>query len=486
MSINLEERTMRLNVINGADLAMAALVLAGLLCLGACAVGPKYTKAPELDLGSGWIEAEGELVADADLADWWSAYGDPTLTALIDQAQSHNLDVRLALERIEEARIALNAADAAKLPTSNLRGSVIGQRQSENGALPVGRIPGLDRDRVLHDGGLDVSWELDLFGRIRKGQEVAQANVSASEADLCAIRLSIAAQVARTYFSLRGAQAERRAHDTMLADLEQKHALIALRVKLGDLPTIELERLQTQLNGARATVPTLEGRIRGAALALGTLTGGRPEDYLSLQSQGPEEWQLPQIPQGERADLLRRRPDIAASERRLAASTARIGMAMAEQFPKLGISASGGFQALDAGKIFNASSQTLALGPLISWRIFDGGRIKAEIHTAESRSRQAALAYEQTVLTALGEAEQALSAYRSSQTALDRQGDVLASNQRVLELAQQRFAAGESARTEVLDAQRQLHETQETMAHLSAQAAQASVAAFHAMGGGWR
>lgn len=479
----------------------SALVLLSLL-LGGCAVGPNYEGAPKFDLGLGWMlpgqkaEAKAkaaEVVAPIALDKWWEALGDETLTRLIEEALARNLDVRQALVRVMEARAALDIATGQNYPAVDANGNVTRQQQSLNGPLPVGQLPSLERNRTIYNLTLDMAWEVDVFGRISRMTESATAQTEATQEDVHGVRISVAAEVGRTYFSLRGAQREREACLASILSLEKTLELTQQRIKAGDLAPAELDRVQAQLDGIRATLPEIEGRIRASALGLGTLTGGLPEQELPLQEHQTKTqaenqvatFNLPYVPVGERADLLRRRPDIRAAERRLAASTAEIGVAVAEQFPKLKIGASGGFQALESGDLFSADSRLFSVAPMISWRIFDGGRVKAQIRSAEAKQQMAALAYEKAVLAGLGDGERTLSDYHFALESLNRQKTAVATALRVHASMQERFRAGDVTLLDVLAAEQQLDAARTTEARLATYAATNLVALFRALGGGW-
>lgn len=455
--------------------------LLALPLLAGCATGPDYVEPPAVDLGAGWIEPVDDPAGAMDLDTWWTALGDPELSRLVEQALENNLDVRRAVLRIEESRALLDATRSRQWPAADVRGGVTEQRQTENGPFPIFQ----ERDQTIYDLSLDATWEIDLFGRVRRAVESADARLEATAEDARAVRISIAAEVARTYFALQGARQALAAREARVAALEASYRLAQRRVAAGDLAPVELETLASRLDSARAALPRIEGSVRDAALALGTLLGGLPEQELALIAATPPEVELPAIPAGQRAELLRRRPDIRAAERRLAASTAEVGAAMAERFPKLVISATGGFEALDAGELLDSGSQTYAVAPFISWRIFDGGRVRAEIDAAEVRQRAAALAYEEAVLGALGEAERAMSSYRHGLESLARQRKASAAAERVHELTQDRYRQGDVSTIEVLDSEQQLYTSREAVADLERDAATALAAAVKALGGGW-
>ncbi len=455
------------------------------LLIGACAVGPDYREPPLVDTGSGWTQPADADGAQVDLSVWWTSLGDPVLDRLVTTALSDNLDLRQAQARMCEARALRDRAAGGYAPAIEAGGSVIRRRQSENGALPIGSIPGLERDQTIYDVGFDAAWEIDLFGRTRRAVESAEASVEATQADANGVRISVVAEVARSYFTLRGAQRELAAREASVDTLQQTFDLVRRRFDAGDAAQADVDAVQARLAAAAAGVPGIQARLRAAALGLGVLLGAPPERELSLLDTTMPELALVPLPVGERADVLRRRPDVRAAERRLAASTANIGVATAELFPKLSIGAGGGFQALDASNLFDSASQTLSIMPLISWRVFDGGRVRAEIRASEARQRQAALAYEKAVLAALGDAERALSNYQHGLDTVQRQHAAVEAARRSYAHAKRRFDVGDIALTDLLAEERVLHDAEGAYARTHSATAVDLVALFKALGGGW-
>ncbi len=461
------------------------IAVLGVLLLGACAVGPDYREPPPVDIGSGWTQPANAAM-QTELSTWWTSLGDPTLERLVAAALANNLDLRQAQARIGEARALRDRAAGGKAPVVNARGSVNERRQSENGPLPIGSIPGLERDQTIHDIGFDAAWEIDLFGKNRRALESAEASLQATKADANDARISVAAEVARSYLSLRGAQHELAAREASIMTLQQTADLVRKRLDVGDAAQADVDAAQARLSAASAGLPAIHARLRAAALGLGVLLGAPPERELALLETAAPEILLVPIPVGERADILRRRPDVRAAERQLAARTADIGVATAELFPKLSIGASGGFQSLDAGNLFESASQAFSIMPLISWRVFDGGRVRAEIRASEARQEQAALAYEKTVLVALGDAERALSDYQLGLDAVQRQRVAVEAARRGYGHAQVRFKAGDIALTEMLTEERALRDAEDAYARTHTAAAINLVALFKALGGDWQ
>lgn len=474
----------RQSIVRPRTLALAPLVLSALL-LGACAVGPDYRQPPPVDSGSGWTQVPDVITTHVDYSAWWAALGDPELERLVNTALADNVDLRLAQARISETRALRDRAAGGYAPAVGTSGTVTRRRQSENGPLPIASIPGMQRDQTIYDIGFDAAWEIDLFGRTQRAVESADAGMQAAHADANGVRTSIAAEVARSYLTLRGAQRELAAREASLATLQQTLDLVGRRFEAGDAAQADVDTAQARLAAADAGIPAIQARARAAALGLGVLLGAPPERELALLESTPPDIILAPIPVGERADILRRRPDVRAAERRLAARTADIGIATAELFPKLSIGAGGGFQSLDAGNLFQSASQTLSLVPLISWRVFDGGRVRAEIRASEARQEQAALAYEQAVLVALGDAERALGNYQLGLEAVARQQVALDAARRSYAHAKTRFDAGDIALTDQLAEERLLRDVEDAYVRTHTAAAIELVALFKALGGGW-
>ena len=460
-------------------------MVAACALLAACAVGPDYHAAPPVDTGKGWTLPVADTARPADLAHWWSTLGDPVLERLIDTALNRNIDLRQAAARVDEARALRDRVAGERLPAAAAGASINRSRQSENGPLPIGSIPGLDATQTLYDAGFDAAWEIDLFGAKQRALEGASARLQATAIEARGVRMRIAADVARAWFTAVGAGDELRTQQATVNTLQRTLELARQRHARGDAPAADADTAHAQWAAASADLPGIQARRRGAVLSLGVLLGAPPERELALLDAPPAPLTLRAPPVGERADLLRRRPDVLAAERRLAASTADIGVTTAELFPKLSISAGGGFQALDTGNWFDASSTRFSIHPLISSRLFDGGRIRAEIRAREAAQRQAALAYEQAVLAALGDAERALSDYDSALATLNRRGEALAAARASRSHAQARYAAGDIALTELLAAERTLHEAEMQAVRARTHSAVQLVALYKALGGGW-
>ena len=460
--------------------SLLALLLATLLA-GCAAVGPEH-HVPDVATGDGWIGGTSAPVDSDTLTQWWTTFHDADLDRLVEQALAHNFDLRQADLAVAAARAQLGKADAAFAPGLSAKASSQANHASRNSPE---YNPQRSADTTVNDIGLDASWEIDLFGSLRRQRESAAANAAVSAADASALRMSIAAETARTYFTLRGAQRELAARQTSVAALQRTLSLIQQRRQAGDVADADVERAQARLDQARALLPGIAARQQAAVIALGLLTGGLPESHLALVSNTGQDIELRAIPLGTRADILRRRPDIASAERKLAAATADVGVATAELFPKLTLSAGAGFRALSGAALIADDSRRSSLLPLISWRIFDGGRVRAEIHAAEARQQAAAVGYEKAVLSALGDAEKAVSQYTHSLASVDAQSTAVTSTLRVAATTQRRYDLGDASLVDALDSQRELADQQAALAQVRTQAATDMVTLYKSLGGGW-
>ncbi len=455
-----------------------------LFFLSSCTVGPNY-RAPDLNPGSGWSIQTNENI-QLNLSEWWKQFNDPILNQLIEKAISQNLDIRQAIARVEEVRALYTFTSGEQYPTVSASGSATRRRQSENGPLPIDRIPDLERDQTIYDIGFDAIWEIDIFGGTRRAIEAADARFTEALELRNDLQISVIAEVVRRYIELRDTQSELLIRQQLVEKAQQTYDLVLSQVNSGEVTESRLTQADTALKLQQAEIPSIQAVVQTASLALGLLIGDLPESMLSLANQESQIITLTPVPVGMRADLLRRRPDIRAAERRLAAATADIGSITAELFPKLSLSGAGGFEALSPGNLLDPSSQTWFIAPIISWRVFDGGRIRAQIHAQEAVTKQLALAYEESVLTALNEAEQALARYHFGLESLRRQQQSIGAAELNYRYAQSRYNQGDISLFELLDAQESVFMAKTTYIRAHRQTATQLVALYKAMGGGWQ
>lgn len=449
-----------------------------------CSMHKPYKGPPGMETGQGWTLGQKEE-SDASLEKWWESFDDPALARLVVKGRAENLDIRQAVLRIDEARAMVASVRGGYYPGLGLDAGLTRNRLSENGSLPITMIPGISRDRTIYEASLGTSWEIDLFGRVRHSVGRAEALYEKAIEDAQAVRISISAEIGAAYFNLRSAQLELEAEKANISALRDILSLVERRVQAGDLPATEKKTVEARLSAAESAMPAIEARIRASALALGTLMGGLPEKELALAETAVPEWRFPGIPAGERADILRRRPDIRSAEHFLAAAYAEHGLAVAEQFPSLHINAMGGFQSLAFHNLPKSVSQIFSIGPAISWNIFSGGKIRAQIHAAEARQEQAAIGYKKTVLTAIEEAERSMGNYRHALESLTRQNHAVYMAKEVLESQKRRFNEGDADMLDVLEAQKEVAGLESEKAKATGNAALQCVASFKALGGGW-
>lgn len=460
------------------------MTMALAMILTACAVGPEYER-PEIDTGTGWTATGQSPAADVDLARWWQRFDDPVLEALVDRALAGNLDLAQAGARVAETRALRAVVAGGRYPIVGVGAAASRQRLSENGLLPIGQIPGIERDNTFYEPRFDARWELDLFGRTRQAVVAADARVEAAEELEQGVKLTVAAETARAYFTLRGAQHELAARQAALNAARESARLVRIRFDAGADPEAAVVAADAEVAALAATLPGLEAQVRLAALSIGVLLGELPESELELAEQMTDYVALAPLPVGQRSDILRRRPDVRAAERRLAAATGDLDVATAELFPQIVFNGSAGYQSLATGNLFDATSQIASLGLAITWQMFDGGRLRAQVHASEARVEAAALEYEQAVLTALTDAERALARYRFGLEALEHQAVAMAAARRNYAFATDRYLAGDISQLQLFDAERTLRNAEDAYARTHTRAATDLVALFKALGGGW-
>lgn len=467
-----------------------ALVVSTSLAAG-CAVGPDYHRpqAPlaEQYIGRPAIEAR-TATTTANFVTWWEGFGDPQLSALVSQALVQNLDMAQAQARVAQARAALGAADAALLPSATLNGQAARAYQSLE--TPLGQVldatAGYNRYGNSYQANLDASWELDLFGGLRRGREATLADYQASEAGVVATRLAVAAQTADIYTTLRGLQTRlaiaQRQVDTQQELLEK----VRLLHGQGLAAQFQVQQTEGQLSQVKASVPVLQTGLDAAMNALDVMLGTPPGTHRAeLSGAGA----IPRAPQlastGSPADLLRRRPDLIVAERRLVAANARIGMAISEYYPTFSLSALLGSATAQGGNLFSSGAAQSAGVLGLRWRLFDFARINAQIDQAKGQQAEALAAYRQSVLRASEDVENAFSALvnRETQTATLTAGETSLSSAR-----QSSFVAyqnGAASLIEVLNADETLLRASDAKAQAQTESARAAIAAFRALGGGW-
>lgn len=464
--------------------AVRGTVLAAAVFLAACAVGPDY-RPPQMATPDQFIGVEATQFSPADVErEFWKTFNDGQLNELIEQALGANHDIRIATARLRETRALRGEARLDLAPTVTGSAGYTQSRASERQLAPR---TSADRDQDYYDSGFDAFWELDFFGRVRREIEAASAEAQAAEAGVYATQVSVAAEVARNYFELRGAQHQLEVARRNADNQSETLRITTARLDAGRGTQLDSSRAQAQLSATLATIPDLEASITRSMLRLGVLIGQAPEAVLpQLSSPRP----LPSLPVahdiGTPELLLRRRPDIRVAERSLAAATAQIGIAVGDLFPRITFIGRWGFDAFDRSDLGNSSSESYSFGPSIRWAAFDLGRVRQRIRQREAATDRALARYEQTVLQALEETDASLTAYSK---AIVKQQHLQASAAASLEaatLARARYENGVVDFLAVLDAERTALAAEDQLARSETQTATALLATYKALGGGFR
>lgn len=461
---------------------MIALMI-GASTLAACAAGPDY-RPPATPTGAAapFTGAAYPAVSTAAAQDrWWTLYDDPLLNRMVDDALAANTDIRVAVARIERARASLRGARSDRLPQTGVDASASYSRTSQ-----VQSLPGLDRENWVFDGGLDVSYEVDLFGRVKRGVEAARGDLAAAQADADGVRVSVIADTVRAYMDVTTSAERVAVARQTVALLDQSARITGARVDVGRSDRLDLIRVRALRDQQQAAIPTLEADRDAALFRLATLTGRTPQDVPAAMRAATVTPQLHQpIPVGDGQALLARRPDIRAAERRLAADTARIGVATADLYPRISLGGSVGTTALNGGNLFGGGPLNFLLGPLISWAFPNQEAIRARIGAARADSAASLATFDGTVLRALEETERGLATYAH---AIERARTLTAARDEAARAARISLARQREGRIDfltVLDAQRTLAGAESDLAAATRAVAFAQVDLFRALGGGW-
>ena len=460
------------------------------IAVAGCAVGPNYNP-PKVSTPSQWSQrlAGGETNTSSSLALWWKNFHDSTLDSLIDQAIQSNLDLRIAQARVLEARAQYGIASANLWPSADASGSYARQKTSQRepvlGSVPI--PPGVPFENNLYQAGFDASWELDVFGGKRRSVEAAKAQVAASEYGRRATLMTLLGDVARNYIEVRGYQRRLVIANENIKAQEEALAITRDRFANGLAPDLDVEQASTLLATTRAEVPTLESSLQASIHRLGVLLGRQPGALSAeLSKDSPIPAPPPEVPAGLPSELLLRRPDVQQAERQLAAATANIGVAKADLFPKFFLTGSAGFESVSAGDWFSGASKFWSIGPTMQWRIFDAGRIRANIKVQNARQQQALAAYEQTVLTAFEDVENGLVSYAKEQVRRRSLEDAAMSIEKSLQLANRLYANGLTDFLHVLDSERSLYQNQDQLVQSERTVSANLISLYKALGGGWK
>ena len=459
------------------------LATASALTLAACAAGPNYVAPKPAPAAAGpFVSATPPVFSTDPIAkNWWRLYEDPVLDELIADALKSNTDIRIAVARLEKARANLRGAQSDRLPQTGINAGATYSRVPESQ-----RGPGAPREDWSIDSGLDISYEVDLFGRVSRGIEAARGDAAAAAADADAVRIAVVADTMRAYANAASGAARLRVAHQIVDLLDRSLLLTQRRHDAGLATQLDVSRISTLRQQRAADIPSLEADRQAALFRLATLTGRPPADLPAIAGERSVGLEITQpIPVGDGQAVRARRPDVGAAERRLSADTARIGVATAELYPHISLGASIGSTGPNIGDVFGGSPLRWLLGPLISWAFPNQEAARAKIAAAKADMQASLATFDGTVLRALEETETALTIYAK---ALDRRSALKvardeAAKAAAITRAQQREGAVDSLAW--LDAERTAAETEAALAEQDARIADAQIDLFRALGGSW-
>jgi len=468
------------------------LLLISAAVLSACTVGPDYHR-PGAPLAQSYMTqppaAKGATAPSGNLSAWWEGFNDPLLTRYVSLALDQNLDLAQAVARIDQARARLGAADAALLPSATVSGSAARAYQSVD--TPVGQLlnaqPGFNRWGSEYEVNLEAGWEIDIFGGLRRQREAAVADYSATQAAAVATRLAVAAQTADIYVTIRGLQTRLEIANRQVKTQEQLLADVKLLYSKGAAADYQVQQAQGTLDQVQATVPVLNAGLDAALNSLDVMLGSPPGTHRAELMDAASIPAAPSISDmGTPADLLQRRPDLIAAERHLAASNARIGAAISEYYPTVSLSAFlGSATSAAAGTLFTGGASQMAGLVGLRWRLFDFGRINADVGEAKGADAEALAAYRQAVLRATEDVENSLSSLVNREAQAATLSHAESSLTKARDSSMAAYRGGAASFIDVLHADETLLQASDARAQAQTESARAAIATFRALGGGW-
>jgi NodT family efflux transporter outer membrane factor (OMF) lipoprotein len=451
-----------------------------LLFMAGCMVGPDYVR-PDMELPDHWSGVEGSKEVNGEqLRQWWTAFDDTTLLSLLERADEGSPTLEAAVARVEQSRALRAYAAGEKVPNVD---AVADYTRSRYSANTLSAIPG---EHDLYSAGFDASWEIDLFGRVRRSVESAQARLEQSFEDYRDTRLVLYAELARNYIELRTLQARLDYARTNIEIQQKTLELTQNRFDVDLVPALDVSQARLNLSNSESEIPVLriaEARAINRLAVLTGLTPGALRDELLVSAPLMD---LSRIPAGgQPAELLRRRPDIRSAERALAAQTARIGLAEAQRYPSFSLSGTFELQAVNTNSMNDWSSRAFGFGPALRWNIFDGNRLKSLVAVEQARTRELAAAYESAVLRAVEDVENALVSFEQQRYRTESLKLSVEAARDSLEKVETLYRNGLTDFQNVLDVQRSLSLQQDRLAVSEGAALQQAVAIYKALGGGW-
>ena len=461
-----------------------AAIAAGLLSTAGCMVGPDYHRPPDGPIPATWPETvinQSSAVSNRPVAGpvsaetWWTTFNDPVLCSLVTNALAANLDLKQAESRIRQSRAEYEIAAGGLWPGLDATGEY---RRN--------RLSGAKNSVNLYQAGLDASWELDFFGGTRRAVEAANADVAAGMEDRRDVQVTLTAEVALDYFNLRGLQQRIKiAKENLTA--QEHSAELTRKLFLGGFNSkLDVANAEAQVATTRSQIPVLESAAQQTIHALSVLLAREPFALAEeLSNAAPIPVVPPEVPVGLPSDLLRRRPDIRRAEAQLHGATARVGVATADLFPKFSLTGSLGTSGTSRSSLVSWDNHFYSVGPTVTWAVFHAGEIRANIRVQNELEEQALLAYQKTVLTALSDVADSLTAYVQEQQHRQALSDAVDSNRQTVTLATHLYTAGQTDFLNVLSAQRSLYVAQDALVQSEQNISANLVAIYKALGGGW-
>ena len=462
---------------------LIAMALVATALAGCMTVGPDY-KRPQTDLPEQW---PGASATEPVSATWWKIYGDPVLEQMVDEALVHNLDLRRAIARVNEARAALGITRADQYPGVSANASASRNRASSETILAV--PPGTDPKYSDYRVTLDASYEIDFWGKYRRATEAAQAELLGSQFNREAVRLALITDVARGYFSLRALDAQVAITRRTVSTRQASTALLRIRFEAGIASEFDLRQVEAEAAQAQALLPTIEGQLATQETALALLLGRSPRAIVGQPVERGAAMDAltvpPSVPAGLPSEMLERRPDLRQAEQSLVAANARIGQAKAAYYPSISLTGFFGAESTSLSHLFDAQARIWQFAGSAAQTVFDAGRTKSQVGVAEARQQQALAQYQSSIQSAFKDALDALVVQRKARESMEAEQLRIDALQSSLRLAQLRYDNGISSLLDVLIAERALLDAQ--LNRVEAQRAQLSATAdlFKALGGGW-
>jgi len=444
-------------------------------------VGPDYTVPETVDsIHISAIVYPNLRFEQTDLSHWWTVFNDEQLSSLISRGEEKNLTIKMALSRVKEARATLGIQDSGLYPSLDTNGSITEGKESET------VNPLATSSQTKYSISADASWEIDLFGRIRRSIEASTADYQASREDHNDVLITIRAEIASNYLSYRSLQAQIETARKNIASQKEMLNLTQIRYDNGIATYLDVAQASRVLANTEADLPLIRMQLMQNITALSVLTG-EPSDTLRLELHTVKPVPLPQttLIVGIPADRIRQRPDVKKAERQLAAQTARIGVATADLYPSFSLLGSLGLASLSSGDFFNSGSKVYGIGPSLSWNIFDMGRIRQNIAVQDARTEQALLSYELTMLQAIKEVEDSLSAFHEQQERLKALSKSVTASKESLKMSTKLYKDGLTPFQDVLDAQRALLNAESSRDQTAGNSAIQLVSVYKALAGGW-